>query len=455
MRTLVKATLILGSSSAVSLLAGLLTNKLYALWLGPEGIGILGVLQGLVVLCSVVAGFGVSVGIVRVGAGFQEQSSKLAALYKIAWATLYISSTVLALLFMLFQPLSLISATHPWQLWSVYAAVCATMAHGLQLAWLNLHAQIRKSSASIIWGTLLGTVLSVAAVKTWGSPALFVAVFLTAGSLWMCSRFFMHSLRPAKLADKAELRPIRRELWGFGLFYAASSLLGSAAVQILPLLVLHELGQREAGFYRAAFMLSASYMGLLASTLSQEYYPRMAKNTQPSSDINQQIQFLLLFMGLPLMSLLVLAPWVIPLLFTTDFVPAIKLFEWLVLADIIRITSWAMALAILAHSPPKIYLLTETVGGVGVLGFAWIALQPGFSAVGPGFLVAYVVYGLFVAGVLYQQFQFRLTNANKITLLGLVLAALVIQLSGFLWVKLFIMGLAIAGAFTYSLKQKS
>src|SRR2546426_9836309 len=67
-KSILGATALLGGSSVVSILVGLVSVKVWAVLLGPSGLGLLGLLQSFLDLAVLVAGMGIGAGLVRSGA---------------------------------------------------------------------------------------------------------------------------------------------------------------------------------------------------------------------------------------------------------------------------------------------------------------------------------------------------------------------------------------------------
>ncbi len=87
MKSILKATTVLSSVWAVSILTGLVSAKVNAMLLGPAGIGYLGLLQGLLILSAIIAGMGVGASIVRAIAKAlaEDDERQVAALRGGAW----------------------------------------------------------------------------------------------------------------------------------------------------------------------------------------------------------------------------------------------------------------------------------------------------------------------------------------------------------------------------------
>src|SRR5687768_2311441 len=87
MKSVLRTTAVLGSASIVGMLAGLASAKASALFIGPGGVGFIALLQSLLGLVGLIAGLGVSAGLVRAGARAlaEEDMPQIAALRRAAW----------------------------------------------------------------------------------------------------------------------------------------------------------------------------------------------------------------------------------------------------------------------------------------------------------------------------------------------------------------------------------
>ena len=68
MRSALRATAVLSSGSVVQIGVALLVSKVWAVLVGPAGVGLFGLLQSLIGIGTIVASLGVGMGMVRLGA---------------------------------------------------------------------------------------------------------------------------------------------------------------------------------------------------------------------------------------------------------------------------------------------------------------------------------------------------------------------------------------------------
>jgi PST family polysaccharide transporter len=204
---------------------------------------------------------------------------------------------------------------------------------------------------------------------------------------------------------------------------ALSQLFIVAAQLLIPVLVLQTLGTTEVGLYRAAAVISISYMTLVFSTLSYEFLPRLAgaPAEQLAATIDQHMRLLFSIAVPIILGLFVLGPVVISLLFADGFVPAAAVLRWLLIGDLLRIPSWTLAFSLIARGRSGPYFVLEAIGGVATLAGAWTGLQvAGLEGAAMGYAIAQGVY-LAVAWIVL--FRLRMTAPGRLQVAVVGIAA--------------------------------
>jgi PAS domain S-box-containing protein len=106
--------------------------------------------------------------------------------------------------------------------------------------------------------------------------------------------------------------------------------------------------------------------------------------------VNEQTEVALLLCAPVLLAMLGLAPWVIHLLYSAEFAPAVEILRWQLLGDILKVMSWPLGFVILASGAGKTFVLTQSFGILIFLGGIWVLLPLiGINATGVAFLALY------------------------------------------------------------------
>lgn len=422
MGSILKATLVLGSGSVVSLLAGFVSNKAYAVLVGPEGVGLLGLLQSLLGVSALLAGVGLSSGLVRLGAALASQSDivMLAALRQAAWQIYALFSGAVTLLLLLSsQPIAriMLETSSPWIVVTVVIAMLLSSAAGVQIGLLNAHHRVSLIARVTAMSSVLGAAWGIALVWVWREAALpWVLLGIPAAQLALSSHFSRWISLSNGHPNPEKVRDARLHLLRFGLPYTMSQLLGTGTQLILPFLISLQVSQAEVGFYRAAIILSTLHVSVTTSVLAQDYFPRVSKlvnQDELTRLLNQQLKTLLLIFIPVVLCMLLFRDVLIQLAFSEEFKPASKIIVWLMPADLLRLSSWVLAIVVMARLSPRTYMLVEFFGGASLLVSVWLFLSIShLEGIGLGFFLAYALYLSVLTAVLVSSLRVSVSWDN-------------------------------------------
>ena len=433
MKAALKATAVLGSVSVVNILGGLISTKVAALLVGPGGVGYIGLLQSMVGLSALIASMGVGAGLVRDGARAlaQDDRRRLAALRRAAWLLCLGIGGVAALLLVLFRvPISTImlgTAERQDAVIVMALALFISLAGGLQTSILNAHRRVADLARSGIIAVLLNVTVTVTVLALWREGGIVPAVLGGFSAGWLVSFYFMRTKVPAGShdLDKGEVREAAGALLRFGVPFTASALVGAGVLLVVPVLVLHALGPTEVGYYRAAASISINYLGFLLVTMAQDYYPRVSAaegDAALNALVNEQLRLVLLLGGPVILLMLALVPWLVPLVYSSQFAPAGELLEWQLIGDLFKFSCWTMSFVILASLGSTSFFWTEFFGGSLLLVGSWLGMHfLGLTGLGLAFLVTSAAMCVLCWAVLRRALGLRFSAGN--ILLFLVFAA--------------------------------
>ncbi len=423
MKSVLRATAILSSGSVVRVGVGVVANKIWAVLIGPIGIGYLGVMQGVVGIASVIAGVGVGTGVVRLGAqaisrGETEESM---ALKRAALLITWCAGLAMLTLFTLFRaPLSrwiFDSSDQALSLPVLGAAVCLMAVSATHTGILNAHHDVKSLTQSAIYGVIAGSILSVALIWYLRVEGVVWAVLGLSAGLYVFTRHYASRYVSLAGVKRSELAQSMRRLFSFGIPYVGSTLMGTGVILALPLLVNELLGLEGVGYYRAALTISVGYLGILTTALAQDYYPRISAVSDDPNEValllNQQLRLTLLIGGPIIVCAVATAPLTVPLIYSSEFAPTVGLLSWQLIGSLFKFWAWTFAFVILARSPSSLYFIVETVVGVALVGATWYGIEwLGLIGAGVGYSAAYLIYALVVWGAAQRAGRIRVWLSN-------------------------------------------
>ncbi len=442
MRRTLKSTIMLSGGSLLAILTGLVTGKLSALWLGPRGVGLLGDFRSTMVLAGLILGFGMATAITRLGSQALACNDELtfSALVWAAFASVILLVTLSAGVLILWgaRIAAVLYGDHAftapaitWLLLSVLGNLLAGLESGILRARLSYIKTLAGASIFNVSLTFAFSMVGLATHNVNGMLPVFAASSF-AHAITLGILIGRHKLIHHRRLSGHEIFKGLKRLYQFGGPYTLSMMVGNGVQSILPVLVLHWIGARNLGFYMAAITISTQYMGFLTNSMGQDYLPRLSAETEPAriEEIIMQELSIILLIILPLVTLvMMLAPAVIPLVYTPSFKETVSLLQWMVAADILRFGSWSFTYAVLAKASGRYYLLLELIGGISTLLFSWTGmLIGGLNGLGWAYVIIYLTLAIASLIVGFHTLPLHWQNFPKETIAISVATVIVMRI---------------------------
>ena len=428
---LLQSLFVVGSANLVSVGLGVLRIKLVALLFGPAGVGLWGILSNTLNVISTVAGLGIPTSAVRQIASSQNDKSEVEAILFVLTTTVLFQGLLAVGLITFFQTeladLLFESAAPAWALPIIALAAFFALLSIVQMSILQGQQRMKLLSKGTVAGAVAGTSLGcliLATVDVHGI-LLFVLVQPICGFLMM-----------AYYTRKAPIVRLRRRSFGevwrnwkvlaqLGIPLMMGIFVQMATVLMVRSLITRQLGLVEAGFFAATWSITMHYIGFLFNAMGADYYPRLSKNiNDPSARdelINRQIQLGLVLCIPLLMAMMILAPWIMAVFYTADFVATSDILRWQLAGNVLKLLSWPLAFLLIASHKPRWYFFSEILFNASFLFVISAGLSDvGLIIVGYGFCFSYGLYLFFLGGLLITTMTIKITPMTYIMALAAV-----------------------------------
>lgn len=444
-RTILRSSSIMGGASVFNILSSIVKMKVAAVLLGPAGVGLVGLFYNLMQTAATAGGLGFGpVGTRQIAAAHGERDAVSMARVRRAlfWGTLALAMFS-TLVVWLCRGLIAMHLLHAPELagdvgW-LSIGVGLTIAAASQTALLTGMRRIGDVARIQLLSSLLGTVLGLLALWLWGADGILALVLLVPVTTFAAGHIFVARLGrldapPTKMGPLAQEWRIMAQL---GMAFMLSGLVTTAGHLAVRSLVQQELGAAALGQFQAAWSIGMMYLGFVLGAMGTDYYPRLTAVIQDPEHatrlVNEQTEVALLLCGPVLLAMLALAPWVIRLLYSAEFAPAVAVLRWQVLGDILKVMSWPLGFVLVAAGAGKTFLFAETSGsGVFVLATAAALPLLGVTATGVAFLALYLWYLPLVWWLARRHIGFRWSAAVRRQAFLLIVAACSIAASAWI-----------------------
>lgn len=428
---ILKSSAFIGGSQVINVVLGIVRTKFLAMMLGPEGVGLIGLYQGITSTAGTLAGMGINSSGVRqiAEASGTGDSLRIARTVKALRRTVLILGILGTLLLLaLCQPIASFTFGNTGESGMVALlslVVVLTAVNGGQTALIQGLRRIKDLAVLNVLGALLGTVFSLPLVYWFGSrgivPFLVVVAFMTIlPSWWFARQVAVHDIP----LSWRETWAISKGLLGLGLAFMLSGLLGSASAYFNRVIIRHDLGVDAAGIYVAAWTLAGYYVRFILQALAADYYPRL---TAVADDhkictrmINEQVE-VAMALALPgVLATLAFAPLVIQLFYSSKFDEAALILRWQTLGILLQVIWLPLGFVVLAKGRSLLFFVLEAFSNLLCVGLMWVgAKYGGLQGTGMAFLAHYLVMFIVVCLTVKKLVDFRWSRPNlRLLLIG-------------------------------------
>ncbi|TNE94707.1 MAG: O-antigen translocase [Rhodobacteraceae bacterium] len=441
-RTILRSSSIIGGAQVVNILVGLIRMKIVAVLIGPAGVGLIGLYANLIQTATTVAGLGIgNVGTRRIATAHAEGGATEVGRTRriLFWGALILAS---------------LGALGFWLLRGIIAEqMLEDPEKSKYVAWLAIGVALNVgavSQSALLTGMrrigdlarinvlagILGTIVNIVILWIWGMQGLIAVVLVSPALTFMLGHIFVSRLGPLE-----GRRPILREMmseWGemarLGFAFMLSGVVATVGALVVRTLVQRELGPDALGQFQAAWVIGMTYLGVVLSAMGTDYFPRLtAVINDPNAAtrmVNEQTEVALLLTAPILLTMLGFVPWVINLLYTSDFAPAVEILRWQLLGDILKVMSWPMGFVIVAAGAGKTFVATQAAQMmVFILGVYVGMPHLGIASTGIAFMSMYIVGLMMNLWLARRWIKFQMTTAVRKQAIILLLAAVAVDIA--------------------------
>jgi len=443
-RQILRSSALIGGSSGLNLLIGIVRTKAMAILLGPAGFGLMGAFTSIADLARSVAEMGINSSGVRqiAEAAGSEDAARigrtLTVLRRTAIALGLLGAVALAAFC---RPIAMLTFGDDH-----YAASVALLALALffrlvadgQGAALQGMRRIGDLARVGVLGALLGTAVSIPIVYWLREQGVALSLVAVAAMSLLVSWWYSRKVKVTRPSlSMAEVRHEAKGLLHLGLAFMASGLLTLGAAYIVRTFLIRHNGLAEAGLYQSAWTIGGMYVSFILQAMGADFYPRLVGAFKDRGEcnrlVNEQAHISILLASTGVIATLTLAPIVLHVFYSRDFAAAAAVLRWICLGMTLRVVTWPMGYIIIASGQRKFLIGTELAWAVAYLSMSWLLISRfGLNGAGMAFFLSYVAHGAIVYPVARKLTGFRWSIENLRTACLMVIAVVAVSAGFFL-----------------------
>lgn len=424
-KQILKSTSIFGTVQVINILVSIARSKIIAILLGPTGIGINGLLNTTIGLISGLTNFGLSTSAVKnIAAAYstgniEKVSIVVTVLRRLVWFTGVLGSLLTILLSSWLSQLTFGNKEYTLAfIWLSITLLLNQISNG-QTVLLRGMRQLKSMAQSSLSGSVFGLLISVPIYFKWGIDGIVPAIIVSSIAALLRTWYFSRKvkIKNARVTNQNIISE-GKDMLLMGFMLSISSLYVLAKNYGIRAFISNLDGLEQVGLYTAGFAIVNSYVGMVFTAMSTDYYPRLSSIAQDNSKarnlINQQAEISILILA-PLISIfLIYISWIVIILYSSKFIGINEMIQWAMLGVFFKAASFSIAFIFLAKGESKLFLINELFAGTVTL-FLNLAgyYYGGLRGMGISFLLSYAYYTVQVYIVTNRKYQFTFTADFK------------------------------------------
>ena len=408
---ILKASSIIGGAQGINLLLGMVRVKFAAVLIGPLGVGLLGNYTAIQGLIATIAGLGIQSSGVRdvaqaVGQVDQETIGRtVLALRRVCWLTGLLGAGAMAALSPLLSHWTFGSNDYALEIALLGLVILFGNIAGGQMALIQGMRRIGDLARLNIISSVAGTLITIGAYASLGTDGIVPALLLMSTVNLAVAWHFARQV-PVPVVTMTWRDSLRAAggMMRLGFVFMWNGLVVSLVAYLTRVLITQQMSLEAVGIFGAAFALSGMLVNFVLGAMGADYYPRLTA-VAPDREamqrlVNEQTEIGLLLAVPGLLATLSLAPWIIRVFYTGEFLPATELLQWFILGCLGRVLSWPLGFVMVALGKGGWFFLTETLFNAIHLALIWLGLKlVGLEGTAVAFFLLYIGYTAAVYGV--------------------------------------------------------
>lgn len=444
-RQVVKALGIFGSLEGLNMLCAVLRSKLMALWVGTAGVGVIALFNSTLELMRTMTMFNLKQGGVREIASAPAAERPMVC-HAVGRLALWLGLGGMVIVAML-SPLLSMAAFDTYDYTWAFALLSLTMvasaiAEGRKTV-LQAMGQLKDLAKASLYGAVTSTVLSLPLVYFFRMQAI-VPMLMVFSAFTLLFLMLPKTARPSRRPAPAYVRTKVRALVKLGSYLTAALLAGMGAEYALRIYLSLSSSVDTVGQFQAGYVLINSYVGVIFTAISMEFYPRLSATihrTRTTSVLVRHEINTMLWILIPVVAVFICTEeLIVRILYSEAFLPVLPFLSLAIMAMFFKAVSWCYSYVILAKGDGKVYVMTETLSAVCLVVFSYIGWSRwGFAGLGAAYLAQFIVFTLATWAVARHRYRLTLgRNIWLILLAGIAIAAVTFLAKHFLgpWLTL-------------------
>lgn len=393
---ILKTTSLFGGVQFIAIIISIVRTKLIAIFIGPAGMGIIALLNSTLGLISTISGVGIETSAVKnISENYKEEDLKtVSETIQVVKRIVFFTGLFGTLLMIVFSKmLSMITFGDTSQTYSFVFLSIVVLFKQLssgQLAILQGLRQLQFLAKASLYGNLFGLFFSIPLYVFLEIDAIIPTIIISSISSLFFSFYYSSKVKIEKEKITNETLLLEGKLIvKLGFMLTISGALALLSNYLIQIYIIKNGGLQKVGLYNAGFTLLNSYVGIIFTVMSADYFPKLASinsdNQKVRSSVIQQAFISILIITPIIVLFLTFIPILIKVIYTPKFNEIIPMVCLGILGMLFRAVSWSIGFILIAKGDSKMFIKTAVGFSIlslmmNILGYYFYGLEGlGFS----------------------------------------------------------------------------
>ena len=417
-RQILKATSVFGGVQVFNVIVSIIRSKLIAVWIGPVGIGIAGLLTATMNIIGGISSLGIEMSAVKhISSHYREGepdsvSVPVSITRRIALYTGLFGAGLSLLCCHYLSVLTFGNDSHTWSFaWLSVTILLKQLTTG-ELAVLQSLRRIRSLARANFYGNLIGLALSAPLYFFFRIDAIVPAIIIASFLAMVFSFVYSRQIKISKA--ELERKDFFREGKGIlrmGIAMTFGSVLTLIASWAIQVYISHDGGTAAVGLYNAGFTLLNSYVGLLFTAMGTDYFPRLSALAEDKprmhAAVREQSVIGILIITPIIVFFLTFADTITEVLFARNFSAIVMMVSIGIVGMLFRTVSFSIGYMVLAKADTGLFV-KNAIGfnvlyfALGIAGYHYY----GLAGLGMAFTLHYFFHFVVLTLIAHVKYNF-------------------------------------------------
>ena len=397
----IKTSFLSGLSTAISLIARLISTKIVAVYLGTNGMFLMGQLKDFLRLGNTISSFGIENGIIKYTSEFEKQEIELKGIIGTSFKINFFSALLVSGLILVFkEKVSDFLQINFNQNFYFLILICSVISASIHTCFLSIYNGLKKIELYVlinIFSNVLSAIVIILLVLEMEIIGAFYALALNQILSLLINIMFYIYYRPFKIKWILEsfITENLKKLSKFSVMAIAGPTCLIISTFIIRDHIYNEFGSDYAGSWEAMWRISAIYLLFLITTFKFYLIPTFSKVNDEK--LKQEV-FKIWKVTIPIIILITIGVYltkniIIDILLSKEFVLINAIIFFHLLGDVIKINCWVLGNIMISKADTKsfVFFQIEWSAIFIILSYLFIDMY-GFVGVSISYFITYIIH---------------------------------------------------------------